>query len=187
MQEVRTRDFTPLEVYFKHPARGDTAVHQAHFGCPVHFQSGRDALLVSKEGVDAPNKLGDETIVGFFDDYLAQQLASLQQEQHHELQVRRAVPSVMSEGVPSVSSIALELAMSARTLQRRLAEQGYSFQGVVDSARRDLAKRLLHETDYSLAEIAFLTGFADQSAFARAFKRCAGKTPRSYRLSAPQP
>ncbi|MEE4278779.1 MAG: helix-turn-helix domain-containing protein [Halieaceae bacterium] len=49
-------------------------------------------------------------------------------------------------------------------------------------ARRDLARRLLRESDYSLAEIAFLTGFSEQSAFTRAFKRWAGQTPRSYRL-----
>ena len=55
---------------------------------------------------------------------------------------------------------------------------------VVDLARRDLAQRLLRETDYSLAEVAFLTGFAEQSGFTRAFKRWAGQTPRSYRLAA---
>jgi AraC-like DNA-binding protein len=51
-------------------------------------------------------------------------------------------------------------------------------------ARKDLAQRLLSETDYSLAEVAFLTGFAEQSGFTRAFKRWAGQTPRSYRLGA---
>ena len=74
--------------------------------------------------------------------------------------------------------------MGARTLQRRLTERGLSFQSVVDMARHDLARRLLSETQYSLAEIAFLTGFAEQSGFTRAFKRWAGQTPRSYRLTA---
>jgi len=74
--------------------------------------------------------------------------------------------------------------MSARTQQRRLSEQGHSFQSLVDRARQDLAQRLLVETDYSLAEVAFLTGFAEQSGFTRAFKRWAGQTPRSYRLGA---
>jgi AraC-like DNA-binding protein len=86
-----------------------------------------------------------------------------------------------------VSSIASGLAMSARTLQRRLSEQGHSFQGVVDMTRKVLAQRLLAETDYSLAEVAFLTGFSEQSGFSRAFKRWAGQTPRSYRLGTPPP
>lgn len=49
-------------------------------------------------------------------------------------------------------------------------------------ARKDAAQRLLRETEYSLAEIAFLTGFSEQSGFTRAFKRWAGQTPRSYRV-----
>jgi AraC-like DNA-binding protein len=183
-REVSTGNFAPLAVHFKHAPRGDVSVYEAHFGCPVHFETGRDALLVSEESIDAPNRLGDETIAGFFDRHLEQQLASLTQERTLELRVRRAVANVLSEGVPTLSSIASELAMSGRTLQRRLSEDGHSFQSVVDMARKELAQRLLSETDYSLAEVAFLTGFAEQSGFTRAFKRWAGQTPRSYRLGA---
>ena len=88
----------------------------------------------------------------------------------------------LSEGVPAVSDVAGHLGMSARTLQRRLSERGLAYQQLVDSARRRLALSLLRQTDYSLAEIAFMTGFAEQSSFTRAFKRWAGQTPRSYRL-----
>jgi AraC-like DNA-binding protein len=183
-REVSTGNFVPLAVHFKHAPRGEISVYEAHFGCPVHFESGRDALLVSEESLDAPNRLGDESIAGFFDRHLEQQLASLTQGSTLELRVRRAVANVLSDGVPTLSFIATELAMSGRTLQRRLSEDGHSFQSVVDMARKDLAQRLLSETDYSLAEVAFLTGFAEQSGFTRAFKRWAGQTPRSYRLGA---
>jgi AraC-like DNA-binding protein len=183
-REVSTGAFQPLAVHFRHAARGDISIYEEHFGCPVRFSSGRDALLVSENSIDVPNKLGDETIAAFFDDHLEQQLAARVEASSLDLRVRRAVSNVLSEGVPMVSTIASELAMSARTLQRRLAEQGHSFQSVVDMARKDLAQRLLIETDYSLAEVAFLTGFSEQSSFTRAFKRWAGKTPRSYRLSA---
>ena len=73
--------------------------------------------------------------------------------------------------------------ISGRTLQRRLSERGYSFQTLVDESRRQLAEQLLQQTDYSLAEVAFMTGFSEQSAFTRAFKRWAGQTPRSFRLN----
>ena len=183
-KEVSTTHFMPLAVYFKHAPRGDVSVYEEHFGCRVHFESGRDALLVSEDCLDLPNKLGDETIARFFDRHLEQELASLMNEEGLERSVRRAVASVLSEGVPTLSSIASELGIGSRTLQRRLTEQGHSFQSVVDAARHDLAKRLLSETEYSLAEIAFLTGFSEQSGFTRAFKRWAGQTPRSYRIGA---
>ena len=73
--------------------------------------------------------------------------------------------------------------MSGRTLQRKLAEQGHSYQSLVDAARRELAERLLTDSKHSLAEIAYLTGFSEQSSFNRAFKRWAGQTPRSFRIT----
>ena len=182
-KEVTTAPFQPLAVYIKHEMRGDPSVYADHFGCPVHFQSGRDALLLNEDQIDAPNRLGDQTIVSFFDQHLEQELASIDDDQSLEQAVRREVTKVLCEGVPALSFIAYELGIGGRTLQRRLSSNGHSFQGVVDLARKDLAKRLLKETQYSLAEIAFLTGFAEQSGFTRAFKRWAGQTPRSYRLS----
>jgi AraC-like DNA-binding protein len=180
--EVTTADFKPLAVYFKHPPRGDVKAYEKHFGCAVHFQTGRDALLLDERMIDAPNKLGDETIAKFFDQHLEQELAALSRDQDLEQQVRLAVANVLSEGIPTLSFIASELGMGSRTLQRRLSDHGHSFQHVVDMARKDLAQRLLRETEYSLAEVAFLTGFSEQSGFTRAFKRWAGQTPRSYRV-----
>lgn len=186
-QEVSTQPFQPLEVYLKHAARGDPAVYTDHFKCPVHFESGRDALLISEESLCVPNRLGDETIAKFFDQHLENELASLANPYSLDKRVRLAVAKMLSEGVPTLSLVAASLGMSARTLQRRLADQGRSFQSLVDQARRELAQQLLRETDYSLAEIAFLTGFAEQSGFTRAFKRWSGETPRSYRIGGGHP
>jgi AraC-like DNA-binding protein len=83
--------------------------------------------------------------------------------------------------VPKAQAIARRLGMSERTLQRRLADEGLSFQKLVDEARRELAEGLLVRSDYSLAEVAFLTGFSEQSAFNRAFKRWLDQTPAAYR------
>ncbi|WP_420434703.1 AraC family transcriptional regulator ligand-binding domain-containing protein [Hyphobacterium sp.] len=181
-REVSTADFNPLAIYFKHAPRGDSGVYETHFGCPVFFETGRDALQLREEDIEAPNRVGDETIAGFFDRHLEKELATAAPQDGPELEVRRVVTNELSEGVPTLSGVASKLGIGSRTLQRRLSDQGISFQTVVDMARKDLARRLLRETTYSLAEIAFLTGFAEQSAFTRAFKRWAGQTPRSYRL-----
>ncbi|MEO0697678.1 MAG: AraC family transcriptional regulator ligand-binding domain-containing protein [Pseudomonadota bacterium] len=181
-QEVSTTAFVPKGIFFKHPARGDIAVYEAHFGCPVHFETDRDAILVTEDALTVPNKVGDETIARFFDRHLAAELAAMVDDAGLEQRVRIAVSQALSEGVPAVSDIASQLGMSGRTLQRRLSDKGASFQSLVDLARRELAEQLLRDTDYSLAEVAFLTGFAEQSGFTRAFKRWAGQTPRSYRM-----
>lgn len=181
-RQVSTREFRPLAVHFRHAAPASVSAHVAHFGCPVHFDSGMDALLVSDEALRTPNKLGDESISRFFDSHLETELAQLQDDTSLDKRVRIQISQSLSEGVPAVSEIASRLGMSARTLQRRLSDRGHPFQSLVDDARRELAQRLLRQTEYSLADVAFLTGFSEQSAFNRAFRRWQGQTPRSYRL-----
>ena len=189
-KQVSTEPVRLLGVYVKHGAPESIDEHERYFGCPVHFDTDRDALLVASSSLEAPNQLGDPGLSRFFDLHLAAEVEAVEGEASSE---GEAVPSLyeqacqvvaqgLSDGVPSLSSVAKELGMSGRTLQRRLADQGATFQALVDESRRRLAKHLLRDTQYSLAEVAFLTGFAEQSSFTRAFRRWAGQTPRSYRL-----
>jgi len=184
-QEVSTLPFVPLAVYFRHAARGEESIFTNHFECPVHFNAECDAILVSDEALATPNKLGDPAIAQFFDRHLEQELATLPDDDVGlDQRVRIAVSRALSEGIPTLSDVSKSIGLGSRTLQRRLSEEGHSFQSLVDHARRELAHELLRETNYSLAEISFLTGFSDQSGFTRAFKRWSGQTPRSYRLTA---
>ena len=80
-----------------------------------------------------------------------------------------------------MADIARGLGYSARSYHRRLSEHGLSFQTLPEETRRELAEGLLRDDRYSLSEIAFLTGFSEQSSFTRAFKRWVGHTPASYR------
>lgn len=183
-RQVAVRDPSMIEAHFRHPAPESTEAHEAYFGCPAIFGSDRDALYVAEESLSAPNKLGDAGLSQFFDTHLEEQLSQLQDEVSFEQRVRIRIAKSLSEGVPAITEVAKHFAMSGRTLQRRLAERDKTFQMLVDESRRELAKRLLQQTDYSLSEVAFMTGFSEQSAFSRAFKRWAGQTPRSYRLQA---
>lgn len=183
-REVATETLNPLEVHFKHPAPEVVSDHEDFFGCPIYFSSDRDALLFSHKSLHMPNKLGDSGIVKFFDAHLEAELSLISEDKSLTRRVKMQISQALSEGIPKISDIAAKLAMSGRTLQRKLSEQGQSFQSLVDDARRELAERLLANSHHSLADIAFLTGFSEQSSFNRAFKRWAGQTPRSYRLSA---
>jgi GNAT superfamily N-acetyltransferase len=61
-REVSTGPFLPLAVYFKHAPRGDVCVYEDHFSCPVYFESGRDALLVSEQSISVSNRAGIEGV-----------------------------------------------------------------------------------------------------------------------------
>lgn len=187
-QEVATEKFRPLQVFFRHKAPASTVAHERHFGCPVRFGTEMDALLISNELMRRPNRLGDRGILKFFDAHLDEQLSKYDDDAALERRVRIEVSQAFSAGVPRVSDIAGLLGLSGRTLQRRLSDRGYSYQTLVDESRRELAQRLLEKTGYPLAQVAFLTGFSEQSAFNRAFKRWEGQTPRSFRIKAqPKP
>jgi AraC-like DNA-binding protein len=181
-RQVSTKKFKPIAVFFKHRPPKVIAAHEKYFGSPVHFESDKDALLVSSETMRTPNKLGDNSISSFFDTHLVAELSKFTDQNLLVRQVRIHITQALSEGVPAISDVARQLGMSGRTLQRRLSELGYTYQALVDDSRRQLADRLLRESDYSLAEVAFMTGFSEQSAFTRAFKRWKGQTPRSFRL-----
>lgn len=173
--------FRPLEVHIQHPAPKTLQHHEAFFGCPVRFGSDRDGLLISAEALARPNRLGDQGITAFLIGHLEQELSALSQTTSLQDRLRDAIARSLSEGLPRMEDMASRLGMSVRSLHRRLAEDGLSFQTLTEETRRDLAEGLLRDERYSLSEIAFLTGFSEQSSFTRAFKRWRGETPAQFR------
>lgn len=171
----------PLEVLVQHPAPISTATHAGYFGCPIRFGADRDALLFSRETLEQPNILGDEGISRYLISHLDAELSEIAEVAPLVARAKDAIAQALNEGAPKMADIARGLGLSARSFHRRLSEHGMSFQTLTEDTRRDLAEGLLRDERHSLAEIAFLTGFSEQSSFTRAFKRWVGTTPASYR------
>ena len=180
-REANSPDFAPEGVEFRHEPIGTTRAVEAYFGCPVRYGADRDALVFTTSQFDAPNTIGDESIWRFFSSHLQEIFPDRQDTDFVDRQVVVEIADVLSNGVPTLPQIADRLNVGSRTLQRRLSARGLTFQELIDEARRRLTRKLLANTRYSLAEVAYLAGFSDQSAFTRAFKRCFGQTPRAYR------
>ncbi|MBK1634797.1 AraC family transcriptional regulator [Rhodovulum adriaticum] len=172
---------TPVEVLIRHPAPRRVAAHEEWFGCPVRFGADLDAILYADEMLARPNILGDEGISHYLTTHLDAKLSEITREPDLVMQAKAAIAQALSEGAPKMTEIASGLGLSARSFHRRLSEHGMTFQGLTEETRRDLAEGLLRDQTHSLAEIAFLTGFSEQSAFTRAFKRWVGTTPATYR------
>jgi len=90
------------------------------------------------------------------------------------------VKEVLPYGGVTVKSVAEDLHMSTRTLQRRLRDFGFSFEEIIDDVRRVEAIRRVVSGECSAIEIAFMLGYSDQAHFSRAFKRWMGMSPRDY-------
>lgn len=181
-REAANRHFKPVQAFCAHEFIGDKAFLEDYLGCSVKDRAGVNAIIISNEELALPNAVGDNAISRFFDERVEEMLAEMNARIPVAVQVKSEIGKNLSGGVPKLSDVARALGMSARTLQRKLSDEGAVFQNLVDQARRELSERLLRTTQYPLVEIAFLTGFAEQSGFTRAFKRWAGETPRSYRL-----
>ena len=96
-----------------------------------------------------------------------------------KLLIKDALPS----GIPSIVQVAEHMGMSNRTLTRRLAENGVTFRDLIKATQEEESKKLLAKEGLSIADIAFQTGFSEQSAFNRAFKRWTGLSPMEYKKS----
>ncbi len=171
----------PLEVMVRHSAPSSIACHVDYFGCPIRFGADLDALLFSPETLAQPNILGDEGISRYLISHLDAELTEIAEEAPLVARAKDTIAQALSEGTPRMADIARALGLSARSFHRRLSDHGMSFQTLTEDTRRDLAEGLLRDESHSLAEIAFLTGFSEQSSFTRAFKRWVGTTPASYR------
>lgn len=183
-REASGRPFKPDRALCAHEMIGDKDFLEDYLGCAVEDRAGINAIVISNAELDLPNAVGDDAISRFFDQRVEEMLDEMHSDIPIAFQVKSEIGKNLSGGIPKLSDVAKALGMSARTLQRKLSEEGAVFQELVDQARRELSERLLRTTQYPLVEIAFLTGFAEQSGFTRAFKRWAGETPRSFRLSA---
>ena len=89
----------------------------------------------------------------------------------------------MREGDPKLGDVARKVALSSRTLQRRLKDQGLDFKKLVDDTRHRFSLNYLKDPQHTMTEIAYLLGYSEVSAFNRAFKRWTGSTPVSHRRS----
>lgn len=99
-------------------------------------------------------------------------------------QLRLALAELLGGGTPTLAQAASLLGLQPRTLQRRLTGEGSTFEGVLDSVRREAAHRYLTTTDLPMTQIAALVGFGEQSALSRAVRRWFGESPRDVRRRA---
>ena len=180
-RQVSPMPVSPEIVLIRHAAPHSVAAHEAWFGCPVRFDSDFDAILFADETLDRANILGDEGISRYLISHLDAELSRISDAPAVVSRAKDAIAQALSEGTPKMAEIARSLGFSARSFHRRLSEHGMSYLALTEETRRDLAEGLLRDDQHSLAEIAFLTGFSEQSAFTRAFKRWLGTTPASYR------
>jgi AraC-like DNA-binding protein len=183
-REVSTVRVEPIEIRFTHrEPRGQRARYRAFFDADVRFDAQHTELVLPRHALDAPLRTSDPNLLALLVPTAEAKRERPSTEPPLTGQVRRALRAALSHDDAQLEAVARRLGTTGRSLQRRLADEGASFQSLRDETRRALADRYLSE-GLSVAEISFLLGFSEPSAFFRAFKRWTGLTPIERRAQA---
>ena len=175
----RTAEFTGASVRvrtveFTHRV-ADGEPYERWFAAPVRFGASMTQLVFERRALDVPLATSDPNLLGILS-RRADELSTRAGEPPLTVQVRRVLAPAFRSNDAQIDRVARKLGLTARSLQRRLKDEGSSFQEIREGAKRVLAQRYLDD-DLAITEISFLLGFSEPSAFFRAFKRWTGLTP----------
>jgi AraC-like DNA-binding protein len=170
----------PLRLELTRAAK-NRALLERHFGCPVRFKAGRDALIFRSSDLDLPFATHNEELVAVIGAHLESELEARISGRQIGEQVKEELRRSLAGKRPTLRAVSRELGMSARTLQRRLNDAGITFQELIQATRRELARHYLKQPAVELNEAAFLLGFEDANSFFRAFQVWEGTSPGEWR------
>lgn len=160
------------------------AEFRSFFGCDVEFGADSDEIIFPAAAASLPIVGRDNYLNDLLRQYAEAALADRRKERVADLRsaVERVLPQLLPHARANISNVAKRLAMSTRTLSRKLRDEGVAFTEILEEMRADLAKSYLAERDLPVTEIAWLLGYLEVSSFTHAFKRWTGMTPRQFRL-----
>jgi AraC-like DNA-binding protein len=171
----------PREIRLQGAAPADLAPYQQVFQAPLRFNAEHYGLIFDRADLEAPLPSANEALAQLHDRFAGEYLARFCSSRVTH-QARQVLCRLLPQGEPRRELVAQTLHLSQRTLQRRLHEEGTSYQQLLDDTRRELAEQYLGQVDLTLLEVAYLLGFSDPSNFFRAFRRWFNETPGEYRI-----
>ena len=169
-----------VEVRFAHPRPAGISEHLRIFGPAVRFSRPENELALDRGDLEMPIASADSQLLAHLEQYADRLLRRIRPDTWAG-RVAELLSRSLCDGRPSLAQVAGELASSPRSLQAKLKAEGTTYQAVLDGVRQELATAYLEDELMSLAEIAFMLGFADQSAFNHAFRRWTGDSPLRFR------
>jgi len=175
------RPLTPKRVDFRRPV-AYREIYEKHFRCPVKFKAERNALIFNKADMELPFVTHNADLLGIVAPQLEAELREQLAQKTFSEQAKGILKHLLAGQRPGIQDLARELHLSTRTMQRRLTEQGVTFQRLLDEARRELAHHYLLHSSRELNETAYLLGYEDANSFFRAFQHWEGTTPGQWRV-----
>jgi AraC-like DNA-binding protein len=174
------RPIRPKRIEFQRASK-HRDIYEAHFHCPVKFKAAQNAIIFSKSDIELPFVTYNADLLATVAPQLEAELSEQLAQKNLKEQAKGILKQLLAGQRPGIQDLARELHLSTRTLQRRLTEQGITFQHVLDEARRELAHHYLLHSSRELNETAYLLGYEDANSFFRAFHQWEGISPGHWR------
>ena len=180
-QSLTREQHRPIAIHFPWKMQAGLAEYERIFNCPIRFQQPEIAILLHKAQVEDRILSSNYKLLRVLVAHAEAQLALIKQQGGFAAIVKQSMVNLVKPAFPTVEQVASHLNISARTLQRRLQEEGSTFKGIMDELRKDFAIAYLKRIDLSISEIAYLLSYSDSSAFTRSFRRWTGQSPKAFR------
>jgi len=161
----------------------ETAAYQDYLGVPIE-SGATPSIAFATQDAARPFLTANTRMWDFFEPELRRGLADMQAGSSMTELVRAALLRLLPSGAGTTAAVARDLAVSTRTLQRRLLLESTTFQAVLRETRESLAWHYLSVPQLRTAEISYLLGYEDTNSFYRAFHSWTGQTPERARTSA---
>ena len=171
---------SPLHVELVQP-RPHVKTIERHFGCLVVCGAHRNAIVFRAADAQRRFVTRNAELLAMLAPQLEEELKQANGDENFVERVRMAVQQKLTGRRPTVEDVADALHVSSRTLQRRLQDEGFSFQQVLEEARHHLARHYLNNSALELNEAAYLLGYEDGNSFVRAFRSWEGIPPARWR------
>ncbi len=171
------------EIHFEHAQPDNVSEHERIFCAPVRFDKPLTKLIFDKSVLELPLVEADLTLGSLLERQAEELLAKSPQHEVFVNQVRRLIREGLPVGEARIETVCRKLGSSTRTLQRKLREEGTSYQKLLEETQRDLSGFYLRKPEIAIGEVSYLLGFSQPSAFHRAFRRWTGLTPKEFRHS----
>lgn len=183
MELGRKGTATALSAMAVELARPESAVadYERYFGCRVRFRAERDCLTFRLADLDKPFASYNAELLDILIPELDRRLTQQAHSDTLAEQIRWVLRRRLTAGRPDIRSVATELAMSERSLQRKLTDEGLTFQSLLSETRHQLALEYLADPTLAIIEVAYMLGYEDQNSFFRAFRQWEELPPAAWR------
>lgn len=182
LKQTSEKDIHPIEVSFKHEPPSDLTSHKEAFRCALLFEQDDYYIAYKTEDLKLRTARADNLINQYLLKRIDEETSSLTISSSKIIpEIEELIQQALPSGIPGMDYICEHLSMSRRTLTRRLNDNKVTFRDLIRKTQESIAKEYLLKPEYSIGFIAFETGFSEQSAFNRAFKRWTGMSPLEYR------